>query len=102
MEWLDIVLEALNIVDVGIAGAFVRAGGVVVSADAGILTFRLKANFVFPAVDERNSSSDFSNALSCFPDWLAKTSKSDTRHAPIHFVFDHSLEASRWLQSDAC
>lgn len=94
---MDIVLEALDIGVVGIASAFVSAGGVAVSADAGagILTFRLKANFVFPAVDERNSSSDFSNALSCCPVWLAQTSESDEGHTLVHFVFDHSLEVSR-------
>jgi len=50
-----------------IVGVIIEAGVLVsVDGDDGILTFRLKANFVFPAVDERNSSSDLSNAVSCF------------------------------------
>jgi hypothetical protein len=65
---LDIVLEAPCVVVVAAVVVGVAGAGVAISVDGddGILTFRLKANFVFPAVDERNSSSDLSNALSCF------------------------------------
>jgi hypothetical protein len=65
---LDIVLEAPCVVVVAVVVVGVAGAGVAISVDGddSILTFRLKANFVFPAVDERNSSSDLSNALSCF------------------------------------
>ena len=66
MKQLDIVLEVLCIVVVVVC-VIARAGvAVFVEGDDGVLTFRLKANFVFPDADERNSSSDLSNAFSCF------------------------------------
>jgi hypothetical protein len=61
---LDIVLEVLCVVITVVVGGIAGAG-VTVSGD-DVLTFRLKANFAFPAADERNSSSDLSNSLSCF------------------------------------
>jgi len=104
LERLDIVKETLGVTGAVVVGVIAGAGGVTASASAddNVLGFRLKANLVFPAVDERNSSSDFSNAFSCFPIPLPHMSRLDTGHVPVHIVFDHSLEVFRWLRSNAC